>query len=108
MAELPNLKHMKSRTYVNEVDIGKVKKDQIVEIGLDGVPDKKLSGKVEYVATIGEQLSNVGAKVYEVMIVIDDSDSTLLPGMSTSNTIFIKLQIVFLWFLLNVCSLRTQ
>ncbi len=90
VAELPNLTQMKSRTYVNEVDIGKVKEDQVVEIGLDGVPGKTLTGKVEYVATIGEQLSNVGAKVFEVSIVVDQSDSTLLPGMSTSNKIIVE------------------
>jgi len=89
VALLPNLTQMISQTYVNEVDIGKVSKGQSVEIELDGDPDKKLTGVVDYVATVGEQLPNSEAKVFEVKININETDSSLLPGMSTSNKILI-------------------
>ena len=89
VAMLPNLSEMISQTYVNEVDIGKVSKGQVVEIELDGDPDKKLTGVVDYVATVGEQLPNSEAKVFEVKINVNETDSSLLPGMSTSNTIVI-------------------
>ena len=89
VALLPNLSQMVSQTYVNEVDIGKVLKDQAVEIELDGDPDKKLTGVVDYVATVGEQLPNSEAKVFEVKINVNETDSSLLPGMSTSNRIII-------------------
>ncbi len=44
VAELPNLKEMKSKTYVNEIDISKVKVKQEVRIGVDAFPDKKFTG----------------------------------------------------------------
>jgi HlyD family secretion protein len=44
VAELPNLKEMKSKTYVNEIDISKVKVYQEVRIGVDAFPDKKFTG----------------------------------------------------------------
>lgn len=87
VAKLPDLNRMISRTYINEVDINTVKIDQRVEIGLDAFPEKKLSGKVIEVANVGEQKPNSDAKVFQLLIEINESDTTLRPGMTTSNTI---------------------
>jgi multidrug efflux pump subunit AcrA (membrane-fusion protein) len=78
---------MISRTYINEVDINYVSEDQVVEIGLDAFPDKKLTGTVVEVANIGEQRPNTDAKVFQILIEIHESDTTLRPGMTTSNSI---------------------
>jgi multidrug efflux pump subunit AcrA (membrane-fusion protein) len=87
VATLPDLSVMLSKTYVNEVDIRKIKKDQIVRIGLDAFPEKKLSGKVVSVANVGEQMPNSDSKVFEVNIQVNESDTTLRPAMTTSNSI---------------------
>ena len=87
VAELPNLKEMISKTYVNEIDISKVKAGQKVKIGIDAFPEKKFTGKVIEVANIGEQLQNSNAKVYEVRIIVNEFDSILRPAMTTKNTI---------------------
>lgn len=87
VATLPDLTTMLSKTYVNEVDIRKVKKGQSVKIGLDAFPDKNLTGKVTQVANVGEQKPNSEAKVFEVSIQVNESDTTLRPAMTTSNTI---------------------
>ncbi|MCC5943911.1 MAG: efflux RND transporter periplasmic adaptor subunit [Bernardetiaceae bacterium] len=87
VATLPDLTVMISKTYVNEVDIRKVQKGQPVEIGLDAFPDKQLTGKVISVANVGEQRPNSDSKVFEVEIEISESDSTILPAMTTSNHI---------------------
>jgi multidrug efflux pump subunit AcrA (membrane-fusion protein) len=87
VATLPDLSKMISRTYINEVDINYVSEDQEVEIGLDAFPDKKLTGTVVEVANIGEQRPNTDAKVFQILIEIHESDTTLRPGMTTSNTI---------------------
>ncbi|MCF7801147.1 MAG: efflux RND transporter periplasmic adaptor subunit [Candidatus Marinimicrobia bacterium] len=89
VATLPDLSVMESVTYVNEVDIQKIKKGQPVEIGLDADPDKNLTGLVTSVANIGEQRPNSDSKVFEVRIEIDKADSTLRPAMTTSNTIIV-------------------
>ena len=89
VATLPDLSLMESVTYVNEVDIRKIKKGQVVRISLDAEPDKKLSGKVTQVANIGEQRENSDSKVFEVIIEITEKDSTLRPAMTTSNEIII-------------------
>jgi HlyD family secretion protein len=87
VATLPDLTKMVSKTYVNEVDVRKVKSGQKVEIGLDAYPDKKLTGVVMRVANVGEQRPNSDAKVFEVSVEINGTDPTLRPAMTTSNKI---------------------
>ncbi|WP_084362852.1 efflux RND transporter periplasmic adaptor subunit [Roseivirga echinicomitans] len=87
VAELPDLSSMISTTFINEVDIRKVKIGQPVQIGLDAFPDKRLSGKVTRVARVGQQNPNSDAKVFEVIVRVNESDSELRPSMTTSNVI---------------------
>ncbi|NOQ24065.1 MAG: HlyD family efflux transporter periplasmic adaptor subunit [Bacteroidales bacterium] len=87
VATLPDLSVMHSKTYVNEIDISKVKAGQEVRIGIDAFPDKKYTGQIIEVANIGEQLQNTDAKVFEVVIYVDQSDSIMRPAMTTSNQI---------------------
>lgn len=87
VAKLPDLTQMLVKTFVNEIDISKVKPGQAVEIGVDAFPKKKLSGKVVSVANIGEQLPNASAHVFEVVIDVVGQDKDLRPAMTTKNTI---------------------
>jgi hypothetical protein len=91
VAILPNLSAMNSRTYVNEIDISKVKTGQEAIIEIDAFPDKRFSGMVHEVANMGEQMRNSNAKVFEVMIQIDGYDSILRPSMTTKNSIITEI-----------------
>ncbi len=87
VATLPDLSVMLSKTYINEVDIRKVKSGQVVKISLDAFPKAKLLGKITEVANVGEKRANSDSKVFEVIVEITESDSTYRPGMTTSNSI---------------------
>jgi len=87
VATLPDLTHMESITYVNEIDVRKVAVGQPVVMTLDADPTKKLTGKVTSVANVGEQRPNQDAKVFEVKIAVEQTDTTLRPGMTTGNLI---------------------
>lgn len=87
VATLPDLTKMVSKTYVNEVDVRKVKQGQRVSVGLDAYPDKKLQGVVIRVANVGEQRPNSDAKVFEVAVELEGTDPALRPSMTTSNRI---------------------
>ena len=87
VATLPDLTQMESVTYVNEIDVRKIAVGQPADITLDADPTKKLTGKVTRVANVGEQRPNTDAKVFEVHVVVDQSDTTLRPGMTTGNRI---------------------
>lgn len=90
VATLPDLSRMVSKTYINEVDIRKIKVGQKVEIGLDAFPEKSYQGEVTKVANVGEQKPNSDAKVFEVEITINHSDPIFRPSMTTSNKIITK------------------
>ncbi|MCB8965148.1 MAG: efflux RND transporter periplasmic adaptor subunit [Bacteroidales bacterium] len=87
VATLPDLSVMNSKTYVNEIDISKVKKNQSVRVTVDAFPEKKFTGEVVDVANIGEQLPNTDAKVFEVVIRVNEYDPILRPSMTTGNQI---------------------
>jgi multidrug efflux pump subunit AcrA (membrane-fusion protein) len=87
VAELPNLKEMISKTFVNEIDISKVRVGQETLIGVDAFPDKEYTGVVSEVANIGQQLPNTNAKVFEVVVQVNEYDSILRPAMTTKNEI---------------------
>lgn len=87
VATLPNLREMISKTYVNEVDISKVRVGQNARIGVDAFPQKQFTGRVTEVANIGEQLKNSNAKVFEVKLIVNEFDSILRPAMTTKNFI---------------------
>ncbi|MDY0103719.1 MAG: efflux RND transporter periplasmic adaptor subunit [Lentimicrobium sp.] len=87
VATLPNLTEMISKTFVNEIDISKVKVGQKVQIGVDAFPEKQYTGEVTEVANIGEQMRNSNAKVFEVVIRVNEFDSILRPAMTTKNII---------------------
>lgn len=87
VATIPEMSNLISRTYINEIDISKVKAGQSVKIGVDAFPDKQLPGEVMSVANIGQAMPNSDAKVFEVKIKIFGKDNDLKPAMTTSNAI---------------------
>jgi HlyD family secretion protein len=87
VATLPDMSSMISKTYVNEIDISRLSRGQLVRVGVDAFPEKKFNGRVVEVANIGQQLPNTDAKVLEVRIELREKDTILRPSMTTSNEI---------------------
>ncbi len=87
VATLPDLSSMLSRTYVNEIDVSKVRAGQRVRVGVDAFPERAYTGEILSVANVGEQLPNTDARVFEVLIRINEYDPILRPAMTTSNII---------------------
>jgi multidrug efflux pump subunit AcrA (membrane-fusion protein) len=90
VAQLPDFSVMNSVTYVNEVDIQNIRKGQQADIGLDAMPEKQLTGVITDVANIGEQHPDSDSKVFQVVIEVDEADTTLRPAMTTSNTVHVN------------------
>ena len=87
VAQLPDLSKMISKTYVNEIDISKVRVGQPVKISIDAFPDRSYTGVVDEVANIGQTNQGSDAKVFEVVIAVNESDSIMRPSMTTKNEI---------------------
>jgi multidrug efflux pump subunit AcrA (membrane-fusion protein) len=90
VATLPDLTSMLSKTYVNEIDVSKMKIGQNVNITIDAFPKKRYNGIVSFVANVGEKLLNTNDKVFEVQIKVEGSDAELRPSMTTGNKIIIN------------------
>lgn len=87
VATLPDLSIMESLTYVNEIDVRKLRVGQPVSVTLDSDPSKQLIGTIKQVANVGEQRPNSDAKVFEVVVNIEKPDTALRPGMTTGNEV---------------------
>ena len=91
LVSLPDLSTMESLTYVNEVDVSRVKKGLEVLVKLDAFQDSSFKGKISSVALLGKNKdrdSNI--KVFEITVDIESRSEILKPGMTTSNKIIIN------------------
>ncbi|MFI1773224.1 efflux RND transporter periplasmic adaptor subunit [Thalassobellus citreus] len=92
VATLPDLTKMESKTYSNEVDIRKIKKDLPVKIGFDAFPDIEVEGLVTSVANVGEKKKGSDVKLFRVLIKLNTTNNSIKPGMTTSNRILTNLK----------------
>ena len=89
VAILPDLSNMVSKTYVNEIDISRIRLGLPVEMSVDAFPERRYRGTITKVANVGEQIAGSDAKVFEVLVRVDQQDSVLRPAMTTSNAIIV-------------------
>ena len=84
LAVIYDLSYLKMEMNVNELDIGKVRPGQIVEITAAALPGQAFTGTVERVSVNGTTTS--GFTTYPVTIVLEEYGD-LKPGMNVSATI---------------------
>lgn len=87
IALIPDLNSLVSRAYVNEIDINRVKPGQLARIGVDAYPERSYNGQVIEVSNVGQEMPDTDAKVFEVLLQVDQIDYVLRPAMTTSNRI---------------------
>src|SRR5690606_38821030 len=77
-----DLSKMKIELAVDESDIGQVREGQAVSFTADAFPDRQFRGTVEQVRLSATTTSNV--VTYPVVVTVDNSDGTLLPGLTVN------------------------
>ena len=75
-----DLAKMQIDTSFAEADIGKIKEGQPVKFNVDAFPNRNFEGVVKQVRLNSTNTSNV--VTYNVVVSVDNSDLTLLPGMT--------------------------
>ncbi|MBO4480471.1 MAG: efflux RND transporter periplasmic adaptor subunit [Alphaproteobacteria bacterium] len=83
-----DLSKMQIETAVSEADIGVIKEGQDVTFTVDAYPQKKFNGVVRQIRLSPTMTSNV--VVYTVVIDVDNSDLSLMPGMTAFVTILVS------------------
>jgi HlyD family secretion protein len=77
-----DLAQMKIELAVDEADIGQVKPGQGVSFTVDAFPDRQFRGSVSQVRLAATTTNNV--VTYPVVVAVDNSDGTLLPGLTVN------------------------
>ena len=77
-----DLAKMKIELAVDESDIGQVKVGQAVNFSADAFPDRQFKGVVDQVRLSATTSNNV--VTYPVVVTVDNSDGTLLPGLTVN------------------------
>lgn len=91
IARIPDMSRMKVISTINEADISKINLNQEVIIRLDAYPEKIFGGKISYIGKLSrEKDKNNPVKVFDLEILVNDSDPALKPGMTVSCEILIQ------------------
>ena len=85
-----DLSQMQIVLAIDESDIGQVKPGQAVTFSVDAFPDKQYRGTVQQVRLSATNTNNV--ITYPVVVAVDNSDRTLLPGMTANADIEVSRQ----------------
>ncbi len=90
IASLPDMSVVISETYVEEIDITKIKTGNRVNITIDAMPENNFTGFVSEIANIGQELTGFDSKVFQVTIQLDQTIHDLKPAMTSNNNIVIN------------------
>lgn len=85
-----DLSKMKIQLTVDESDIGQVKAGQNVNFTVDAFPNRQFTGTVSQVQMAATTTNNV--VTYPVLVTVDNSDGTLLPGLTVNAEIEVSRQ----------------
>ena len=80
-----DLAKMQIDTSVDEADIGKMRKDQVVEFSVDAYPEKIFTGRVSVIRNAPITVQNV--VTYDVVVLVANPDKILKPGMTANVSI---------------------
>ncbi len=82
--DIPDLNTMRAEAFVPEVDLGKIKLGQSVELTIDAFPGKRYTGKIKQIERLVRQKAwDVQNKILPVEIELDHPDVSIMrPSMS--------------------------
>lgn len=90
LIQLPDLTSLKATVKINEVDISKIRKGQVVEIRPDAFSNTIFKGEVNSVANLAVNKDDKSkVKVFPVEILITGNIGKLLPGLTVNCRIII-------------------
>lgn len=85
---LPDLSAMMIDMKINEVEVSKVKPGLPVIIKADAFSDTVYTGTIDYIANLAQPKDRNGKiKVFPITVLVDGTETNLLPGLTVSCTI---------------------
>lgn len=91
LASIPDLRRMKVKTSVNEIDIDKIELGQKANVRLDAFPDLKFEGEISRIGKLSHKINRESTvKVFDVEVLVEENENEVLkPGMTVSCEIII-------------------
>lgn len=89
IAVIPNLNKLVSETYIEEVDVQKVKIGSTVRIKVDALPNKEFTGEVVSFSNIGKSMKGLDSKVFDISIKVNGYANDIAHNMNTTNEIIV-------------------
>jgi RND family efflux transporter MFP subunit len=77
-----DLSRLTIQTHVNQMDIGKIKEGERMQIVMPGPEEENIPARIEFIAPVASVRNNI--KGFSVEAVIEKTDPRLRPGMSVS------------------------
>jgi RND family efflux transporter MFP subunit len=93
ICEIPDLSSMYVDLKLEEVDRGKLKIGQAVQIRVDAIPDKEFTAELDWISPIAALIFKGGTtaeKTFPARATLTNLDDRLRPGMSASSEIIIQ------------------
>jgi len=93
IAEIPDLSEMYLDLKLEEVDRGKLRMGQTVNVRVDAIPDQEFTAEIDWISPIASLIFKGGAtaeKKFPARATLKNLDSRLRPGMSASAEIIIE------------------
>jgi len=90
LLEIPDQSKMKVVVNIDEVDISRIANDQQVEITLDAIVDTIFSGVISDIAALAHKDRRTKKNVFDVEVIINESDIRLKPGMTAHCNIIVE------------------
>ena len=105
VAKIPDVNHMKVRTFVHETAITRITKGMKVLVRLDALPELAFHGEITEIGRVC--VAQGKEKVFRVVVEIVESDLRLKPGMTVSCE-YISQETENALFIPNSCLLREE
>jgi len=104
LANIPDLRRMKVKATLNEIDIDKIRIGQKTIVRLDAFPDLEFEGEVSKIGRLSHKTNRESTvKVFDMEVLVEENDNEVLkPGMTVScEIVFAELKDVY--FVPNNC-----
>ncbi len=103
---IPDLSQMKVKSTVNETDIGKIGLGQRAEVRLDAFPSIPFEGEIIEIGRLSYKKDEKSrTKVFDIVILLNESDPILKPGMTVRCEIFTA-QLEDVYYVGSDCIIR--
>lgn len=93
IAEIPDISTLRVSARVDETERGRLQPGQTVNVQLDAIPDRQLTGHIDQISAIATTDFSAGwpfPRDFNVQVLLDQNDQRIKPGMSAQLRVVVE------------------